>query len=662
MSGMSGQQQGEPHSGNRVMGLLRPHSGRMLAVLGLLMGLVLIDLAPPYAIKLLIDDVFAKSELAERAGGRGSLLAMILGGLFLTYLARNAFFFWSKMLSLRTSEDICFSLRKRLFDHLQQMNLRFYSTNQPGRVGARVMDDTYKIQNFIDEKFPLLVLNLLKVQVLVVVICMLNLRLAIAALAILPLQYFTCRYFRVPIRRSHSEAQENLSLAYGSLVEKFLGMEVVKGFSGERRESEIFNRAIDRSRQSQIRSQRFHFFQKITADLLVGVGTILLIAYGAFEVIKGRMQGGEFMMFFGFVMMLYPSVLSIISDMAHASKATASIARVYEMLEEPAQDAGVAETRADAFGVVLQSGSIEFRDVRFGFDSGSEIIRGINLAVRSGERVAIVGPSGAGKSTTAKLLPRFIAPTSGEILIDGMDTADIPLPVLRASIGIAFQEVFLFNASIFENLRYAREDATLDEVRAACRMTGIDQVIERLPKGYETRLSDYGAELSRGEKQRLTLARALLKDSRILILDEATASIDPESSYTIVNAILEQVPERTVLMVTHDTRLLHLVDRVVGIRDGEVFFDGTPQAYAATLPGGSLGNPRAPRLADEEDGAGLEPAAVAGPGDTDRAVETKVPGVRPLVAGVPTGRAKALVSAVVPQETVAEITQGAKVG
>jgi ABC-type multidrug transport system fused ATPase/permease subunit len=669
MSVSDGEQVRDGLAGGRVMGLMRPHGGRMMGVLGLLLGLVLIDLAPPYAIKLLIDDVFANSEFAQRMGGRGGLLALILGGLLLTYLARNAMFFWSKMLSLRASEDVCFSLRKRLFDHLQQMSLRYYTTNQPGRVGARVMDDTYKIQNFIQDKFPILMLNMIKVQVLVVVLCLLNLRLAVAALAILPLQYLTSRYFRVPIRRSHTEAQENLSLAYGSLVEKFLGMEVVKGFSGERRESEIFNRAIDRSRESQIRSQRFHFFQKVTADLLVGLGTILLIAYGAFEVMKGRMQGGEFMMFFGFVMMLYPAVLCIISDMAHASKATASIARVFEMLEEPVQDQGVAESWAEGSGVVLQSGSIEFRNVRFGFDPGTDVIRGVDLAIRSGERVAIVGPSGAGKSTTVKLLPRFIAPTGGEILIDGMDTADIPMPVLRGSIGMAFQEVFLFNASIIENLRYARADATFEEIRSACRLTGIDQVIERLPKGYETRLSDYGAELSRGEKQRLTLARAMIKDAKIMILDEATASIDPESSYAIVSNLFARAPERTVLMVTHETRLLDLVDRVVGIRDGEVFFDGTPRAYAASQAGASaLQGPRleeetapAAGAASAEAASGeVESKAGPGAGGAGRSVGSLAGGG--AVGGGPGSRAKGLVSGMVPRESVADMTNTGKVG
>lgn len=553
-------------------------------VLGLLVMLVLTDLAPPFAIKLLIDDVFANSDRTTSLGGRGQMLGLILLGLFLSYVARNTLFYYSRMLALKTSEDVCFSLRKRLFDHLQQLSLRFYRANQPGQVGARVMDDTYKIQSFIQDKFPLLMLNLLKFQILLVVICLMNIRLALAAIIILPLQFVTYRFFRTPIRKSHSEAQENLSIAYGSLVEKFLGMEVVKGFSAEARESATFNRAIDETRKSQIKSQRYHFAQKITADLLVGFGTIMLIAYGAFEVIKGRMMGGEFLMFFGYVMMLYPSVLEIISGVGHSSKAVSSVNRVFEMLEEPVQE----HREIHGAPSMIKSGAIELRDVSFGYDDSADVLHSINLKIAPGERVAITGPSGAGKSTTIKLLPKFIAPTDGKVFIGGVDLSTVPATAVRSSIALAFQEVFLFNASIYENIRYAREGATLEEVREACRVTGADEVIGRLPDGYDTRLADFGAEISRGEKQRITLARALLKNSEILILDEATASIDRGSSRAIMDSVFERMRDRTVLMVTHETHLLDLVDRVVCIRDGRIVFDGTPQAYIRYEPAASL--------------------------------------------------------------------------
>lgn len=569
----------ESPANGSIFGLMRSHTKPLFGVISLLILLALTDLAPPFAIKLLIDDVFSDSELSEVFGGQWKLLSAILAGLFLSYIIRNTLFYSSRMLSLRTSENICFSLRKQLFDHLQQLSLRFYRSNQPGRVGARVMDDTYKIQTFIQDKFPLLLLNLLKFQILIVVISVMNIKLAMASIIILPLQFVTYRFFRAPIKLSHSEAQENLSLAYGSVVEKFLGIEVVKGFSAEARESATFHEAIDESRKSQIKSQRFHFAQKVTADLLVGLGTIMLLAYGAFEVIKGNMKGGEFMMFFGYVMMLYPSVLEIISGVGHSSKAAASVSRVFDMLDEPIQDEGVMTGTSTEHMPGSLKGDIEFEQVVFAYDDATEVLRGISFMIKAGERVAITGPSGSGKSTAINLIPRFITPTSGTIKIGGVNTSDLPLSTLRSAIGIAFQEVFLFNATIYENLRYARVDAKREDVERACRLTGADEVIARLPKGFETRLADYGVELSRGEKQRITLARALLKNAPILIFDEATASIDRESSHSIMETISVNMTEQTIIMVTHEANLLNLVDRVICIRDGHVCFDGSPNRY-----------------------------------------------------------------------------------
>ena len=573
--------QSDTEHSESIFGLLRMHTRPLASVVVLLIMLALTDLAPPFAIKLLIDDVFADSEFAQSFGGAWRLLAVILTVLFASYIARNALFYSSRMLSLRTSEDICFSLRKQLFDHLQQLNLKFYRSNQPGRVGARVMDDTFKIQAFIQDKFPLLLLNLLKFQILIVVVCMMNIRLALAAIIILPLQFVTYRVFRTPIKRSHGEAQENLSLAYGSVVEKFLGIEVVKGFSAEARESATFHQAIDESRRSQIKSQRYHFAQKVAADLLVGMGTILLLAYGAFEVIKGNMKGGEFMMFFGYVMMLYPSVLEIISGVGHSSKATASVSRVYDMLHEPTHDAGVLSTQKETIDPQDLAGDIVFDHVSFAYEDSADVLHDISFVIRQGERVAITGPSGSGKSTAISLLPRFITPTEGRITLGGKDTAELPLGAIRSAFGIAFQEVFLFNATIFENLRYASADATMEDVVRVSKITGADQVIARLPRGYDTKLSDYGVELSRGEKQRITLARALLKDAPILIFDEATASIDRQSSRSIMKSISEEMTERTILMVTHESYMLDMVDRVICISDGSVSFNGTPVEYYA---------------------------------------------------------------------------------
>ncbi len=558
--------------GGRLTDLLRPHAKRLGLVVVLLSLLVATNLVLPYSVKLLIDDVFPHE---DGSGGNWALLWAILPLLGLIYVVRNALFYPSRMLAVRVSEDVCFSMRKRLFEYLQQLSLRFYKAQQPGKVGSRLLDDTFKIQFFIQDKLPTLLLNLLMAQVLLIILYAVNWRLALASSVVLPLHFGTYWFFKRPIKRRHSEAQENIAAAYGNVIEKYLGVEVVKGFTGEGREKAHFHRAIDASRHSQIGTQRYEFMQKVVGDLFVGVGTVFLFGFGAWQVMKGHMTGGTFIMFFGYVGMLYPAMQEVISGTSHLSKTTACIDRVFEMLHQPDAESdsapsGMTPTEAPLLG------AIEFRNASFAFGHGRTILKNISLSIRPGERVAISGPSGSGKSTLLNLLPRFVDPTSGQVLIDGHDVRSIPIGKLRSAIGIAFQEVFLFDASISENLRYARPDALQEELADVCRLTGADRFIEKRPDGYDSRIGPNGSDLSRGERQRINIARALLKNPLILVLDEAAASIDNRSSVAILKSIYARLRNRTIIMITHKPELLELADRVVVIRDGRIEFDGPP--------------------------------------------------------------------------------------
>ncbi len=564
--------------------LIRPWGGQITMVVVLVGMLALADMALPWALALLVDDVFPA--LADNNGG-WELLIIILVSLCTIYVLRNVLYFISRMISVRVSEHVCFDLRRRLFDHMQQLGMDFYKSNRPGKISSRVMDDTFRIQTFIQDKLPTLLRYTIEFQILLILLYVVNWKLALASTIVLPLHIWTYKKFYLPIRDSHNRAQEHLAEAHGNLVETFMGAQVIKGFSAEKRESESFLQTIRAGREDQIKTKRFQFAQKVIADLLVGVGTILLLGYGAWEVYAGSMTIGKFLMFFWYVRMLYPAVLEIISGTGHFSQTSASVDRVLAMLEEPIDEIAYdMRTRSQTIQLV---GPIELKNVSFDFDENTIVLENINLCIDAGEHIAITGPSGGGKSTLISLMPRFNDPSSGKITIGGHDIKDMRLQDVRGMFGVAFQDAFLFNATIFDNLRYARTNAKSEEIIDACKLTGAHEVIEKLPNGYNTRIGDQGVELSHGQKQRINLARALVRKPQTLIIDEITASIDATAAKQIIKAVLEHMSGRTVIIVTHDPSILDLAHRVITLDSKTItndrFKDGTNMKHPAAKLG-----------------------------------------------------------------------------
>lgn len=551
----------------RLATLLRPHLWRVIFVLGMLFALTAVNLMPPAMMKLLVDDVLDADTL--------KLLPLVLAGFLFYALLRNLLYFQGKTSAVRIGEQVAFTLRNRLFERLQQMNLQFYRANQPGKLSSRVMDDSFVVQTFIQDDLPKILQSGLLFLGLVAVLYAMNWQLALVATVVLPFHLITVRLFRRPIKRSSKEAQEHLSSVHGNLIEQFLGAEVVKGFTAEERENRAFQQAIDSSRRSQIRSKTYHVWQKVIADLLVGTGAVALVGFGAVQVVYSDMSTGVFLAFYGYVWMLYPNVLELVSGFAKLTRSTASIDRVFEML---ASDQ--TETRAAQPIRTPIRGHVKIDRVSFRYGDGPPVLRNISLEVQPGQVCAIVGPSGAGKSTLVNLVPRLIEPQMGNVMVDQVNVRDYDLRHLRRSVGISFQECFLFNSSIFENLRYARPDATMHQIVEAAKRTGAHDFITRLPRGYATVIGEDGLSLSRGEKQRITLTRAMLKNPRILILDEATASLDVASETRVIPAILEFMRGKTTLMITHNPELLVHADTVVRISQGRVVYQGSPEDMA----------------------------------------------------------------------------------
>ena len=564
--------------------LIRPWGGQITMVVILVGMLALADMVLPWALSLLVDNVFPA--LAAGTGG-WELLTIILVSLCTIYVMRNVLYYISRMISVRVSEHVCFNLRQRLFDHMQQLGMDFYKANRPGKISSRVMDDTFRIQTFIQDKLPTLIRYIIEFQIILVLLYVLNWKLALASTLVLPFHLWTYKKFYLPIRDSHHRAQEHLAEAHGNLVESFMGAQVIKGFSAEKRESESFLQTIRAGRDNQIKTKRFQFAQKVVADLLVGAGTVLLLGYGAWEVHAGSMTIGTFLMFFWYVRMLYPAVLEIISGTGHFSQTSASVDRVLEMLDEPVDEIAYdMRTRTQTIQLV---GPIELTDVTFIFDDSTKVLEHINLCVDAGEHIAITGPSGGGKSTLLSLLPRFNDPTSGKITIGGDDIRDMRLQDVRGMFGIAFQDAFLFNSTILDNLRYARPTASAEQIIEACKLTGAHEVIERLPDRYNTCIGDGGVELSHGQKQRINLARALVRKPQTLIIDEITASIEATAAKQIIKDVLDHMSGRTVIIVTHDPAVLELMDRVITLDQNTIMQDKTNTKSNMKHPVAKLG-------------------------------------------------------------------------
>ncbi len=375
----------------------------------------------PAFIKLLLDDVFV--------GGNWRLLFLILIGTLLVYLARNLLYFCSKVNAVSIGENLCCNVRNRLFDHLQHMRLQFYSRNRAGQISSRMMNDTHAVQLFVQDDLPkLLQSSFLFLGLLGMLYCV-NWQLALATTIVLPLHLQAFRFFTRPIKESTRAAQHDVSIVHGSLIENFLGMEVVKGCTAEQRLGAAFEQANRVSRQSQVRSKTYHVAQKIVADLVVGLGMIGLLGFGAYHVIECNMEIGMFVAFFTYVGMLYPTVLQLMSGGAKLVRTSACTDRIFELLRNDDQET------SSRFASRLKPirGHLRFERVCFRYRHGPAVLNQIDLEVRPGQICAIVGHSGAGKSTLAKLVPRFLEADQGRILLDGMDVRRIQTQHLRST-------------------------------------------------------------------------------------------------------------------------------------------------------------------------------------------------------------------------------------
>ncbi|MCX7014908.1 MAG: ABC transporter ATP-binding protein [Candidatus Sumerlaeota bacterium] len=547
----------------RLLRYLYPY--RWIAVVGLALTLALtaMQLAPPYLTKILVDDVFT--------GGDISMLKLVIVALIATHIGRAVVTMFRTYIMSWLSSRVLMDLRVRVFDHLQMLPLTYYNQRQTGEIMSRVTSDLQRLQYFIAEGFQDVLVNITTIFLIAAILLWLDWRLALLAFAPVPTIAISTAIFGRKIHLLYHRTWRRTAKISAILTDTIPGIRVVKSFAQERRESERFSETSDDLYGQELKVAKLSsgFFPLL--GLMTGLGSILIFGVGGYMVLQGDTTVGTLIAFTGYLWQFYMPIQNFGQINQKLQHCVTSAERVFEILDndvEPLDHPG---------GLVLRPlrGHVEFRNVQFSYEPGKHALDQVSFTVEPGEMIGLVGPSGAGKSTLVHLIARFYDTTEGQILIDGHPIEDLDLRTLREQIGVVLQEPYLFHGTVWQNIAYANQDATADEIIAAARAANAHDIIIRLPDGYDTVIGERGQTLSGGERQRLSIARAILRNPRILILDEATASVDTETEVLIQMALERLVRNRTTFAIAHRLSTLRKAHRLFVFERGRLVEHGT---------------------------------------------------------------------------------------
>jgi ATP-binding cassette, subfamily B, bacterial len=543
--------------------LASPYKLRAGLALASLLAATLTALAGPYLSKLAIDDGIAQADLTAL----GWIVAAFLLVALANWGASSAQTFFTGW----TGERVLADLRTTLFRHLQRLSLGFYERNRAGVIISRLTNDIDALDQLVTEGVTSLVKNTLLLLGSIVILFFLDWRLALATLTILPALVIATAMFRSRSARAYRAVRERLGLVTATLAEDIAGMRVVQAFSREQAAMDHFREVNDQYRQANRSTVVLSGVYFPFVDFLSSAATAIVLGYGGYLVSGGDITIGTLFAFIGYLSNFFDPVQDLSQFYNTFLSATAALDKIMDVMDEEPE---VVDDPASQPLAHIE-GRVAFEHVRFGYGEGPDVLHDLDLDVPAGTTVALVGHTGAGKSTIAKLLARFYDPRAGRITIDGTDLRHVTQASLRTQLGIVPQEGFLFAGTVRENIAFARPDAPPDDVIAAARAVGADPFIDSLEDGYETQLGERGVRLSLGQRQLVAFARALLADPRILILDEATSSVDIGTERQIELALRRLLVGRTAFVIAHRLSTIRRADCIVVLEHGRVIEYGT---------------------------------------------------------------------------------------
>jgi len=575
----------------RLLGYMRPHTLILAGVVLAALATTVVELAPPWIIRLAVDHFILEGQMQQVWWAAGGLLALSLlqGGIDFLRLYVTAY----------TGQRIVFEIRNAIFHHLSQLSFSFYDRARTGDLMSRVTADVDVLNNFFGRAAVIILTNLMTLLGILVVLMIWDWRLGLVYLGLLPLIALGMWAYARRVRPAWRRVQRQLAALTGTLQESLAGILVVKLFGREAFEQKRADRQSASVLQANVDTARIASLWMPYASVVMGVGTALVLWVGGRNVIAGLVSLGTLIAFATYIQMLLRPIRQTGMMLNVVMQALAAAERVFEVLDTQPD----VRDAPGAYPLPPIEGHVRFENVSFAYATGTPVgalagpedthaLRGVDLEAAPGEMVALVGPSGAGKTTLVHLVPRFYDPQQGRITIDGHDVAGVTVESLRDAIGIALQTVFLFDASIGENIAYGHPHATHHDIEEAARVVQIHDFIQSLPLGYGTPVGERGVRLSGGQQQRIALARVLLTDPRILILDEPTSSVDADTERRMQQALGEVRAGRTTFVIAHRLWTVQQADQILVLRDGRIVerARSTPQqsAHEALLAAGGF--------------------------------------------------------------------------
>jgi ABC-type multidrug transport system fused ATPase/permease subunit len=545
----------------RLLGFLRPYRRAVLVSFVLAATAMGAGVLVPYLVGRTVDEI--------RGGGAElwPLAAAVVGA----GLLRMLFSISRRIVAGRVSLGVEYDLRNRMYHHLHSLELGFFDSQQTGQLMSRATVDLQSVRFFLGYGLIFILQSALTILIAAGVMLAVNVELALVALAPMPFVIWIAFRYGRRNRPASQEVQQRIAELTAEAEENIGGVRVVKAFAQEERQLRRFRQAVKRVFDQSMVSTRLRAFYSPFIGFLPQLGLAGLLIIGGRQAINGQITVGEFVAFYGYVLMLTSPMRMLGMALGMAQRAVASGQRVFELLDrEPRLTVAPGAPALPPGG-----GRVEMRDVVFGYEGAEPVLRGVELSVEAGQTVAVVGPTGSGKTTLVMLIPRLYDVQQGAVLVDGVDVRDVDPASLRREVAVVSDDAFLFSASLRENIAYARPEAPDEEVVVAAERAGLGELVDDLPDGLDTLVGERGLTLSGGQRQRVAIARALLAEPRILILDDATSSVDATTESQIKAALGEVMEGRTTFVIAHRLSTIALADEVVVLEDGRIAARGT---------------------------------------------------------------------------------------